>query len=315
MVNIKFIINPNRRENLHLQIQKQIEYRIATGQLIPGDRLPTIRELESELKINRHTIRKAYNDLEKKGLLRVQRGKGVMVATDILEKISSRQNPGVHTLIEKTLDEVYKLGIPPLQFARLFKMNALEKDAEKPSLAFVECSLNQAQDLAQVLEVYLGQAVLGIELSNLTSNKLRLPESVKYVITPIFHADEVKKALKNKNITILTALLEISLKFKPQIEKYRQFCNPCIILGEQESLPWFPNLLKEMLGLKDEIRSVSLNVPRSKIIKIIQESDLILYTPPCKQFIIKNIPSEKASQEIFFDFTPESLELIKQTIM
>lgn len=315
MGKIKFIINPNSSEDLHLQIQKQIEYRIATGQLIPGDRLPTIRELENELKINRHTIRKAYNDLKKKGLLCVQRGKGVMVATDILERHSSRQNPGVYALMEKILDEANKLGIPPLSFARLLKMRALEKDAGKPSLAFVECSLNQARDLAQALEVYLGQAVLGIELSSLKSNELDLPESVIYVITPVFHADEVKKALKKENITVLTALLEISLKFKLQVEKHKPVHNPCIILGEKEFLPWFPNMIKEMLGLKDEIKSVSLNAPKSKINKIIKECDLVLYSPPCKQFVIKNIPSEKASQEIFFDFIPEALELVKRTIM
>jgi DNA-binding transcriptional regulator YhcF (GntR family) len=102
MGKLKFIINPNSPEDLHLQIQKQIEYRISAGQLIPGDRLPTIRELENELKINRHTIRKAYNELQQKGLLRVQRGKGVMVATDILKRNSIRQNPGAYALMEKT---------------------------------------------------------------------------------------------------------------------------------------------------------------------------------------------------------------------
>jgi GntR family transcriptional regulator len=315
MRKIKFIVNPNSREDLHLQIQKQIEYRIATGQLIPGDRLPTIRELENELKINRHTVRKAYNELEKKGLLRVQRRQGVKVATGIFERHSSRQNPGVYSLMEKTLGEANKLGIPPLSFVRLLKMRALEKDAVEPSLAFVECSLNQAQDLAQALEVYLGQAVLGIELSNLISNEPPLPESVKYVIAPVFHADDVKKVLKKKDMTVLTALLEISPRFRLQVEKHKPVRNPCIILGEKEFLPWFPNMLKEMLGLKDEIESVSLNAPKSKIDKIIKECDLVLYSPPCKQFVTGYIKSEKASQEILFDFTPKALEHIKQTII
>lgn len=53
---------------------------MAVGQLVIGDKLPTIRELEKQLGVNRHTIRRRYLNLAKRGLLQVRRGSGVTAA-------------------------------------------------------------------------------------------------------------------------------------------------------------------------------------------------------------------------------------------
>ncbi len=63
-----------------VQISRQLRLAIASGRVAPGDRLPSARELAARLKVNFHTVRKAYGDLERDGVLRLERGKGTFVA-------------------------------------------------------------------------------------------------------------------------------------------------------------------------------------------------------------------------------------------
>ncbi|MGE5235956.1 MAG: GntR family transcriptional regulator [Acidobacteriota bacterium] len=53
---------------------------IATGAVMPGDQLPTVRALAVELKVNLNTVAKAYKELEIRGALSTQQGSGTFVA-------------------------------------------------------------------------------------------------------------------------------------------------------------------------------------------------------------------------------------------
>jgi len=63
----------------HRQIVDQIRYGIASDRLMPGEQLPTVRELAVQLQINPNTVRKAYSDLEILGILDTQQGTGTFV--------------------------------------------------------------------------------------------------------------------------------------------------------------------------------------------------------------------------------------------
>jgi len=73
-------LEPTSGIPLGLQIAGQIRLAVAAGRLAPGARLPSARDLSAELKVNFHTVRKAYGDLERDGILRLERGKGTFVA-------------------------------------------------------------------------------------------------------------------------------------------------------------------------------------------------------------------------------------------
>jgi GntR family transcriptional regulator len=65
---------------IYRQIIRQIEYAILSGRALPGDKLPTIRSLAVELRINPNTIAKAYGELEIRGVLATQVGRGTYVS-------------------------------------------------------------------------------------------------------------------------------------------------------------------------------------------------------------------------------------------
>ncbi len=69
----------------HRQIVDQIRYGIASGRLLPGEQLPTVRELAVQLQVNPNTVRKAYSDLELLGILDTQQGTGTFVGDQEIE--------------------------------------------------------------------------------------------------------------------------------------------------------------------------------------------------------------------------------------
>ena len=62
------------------QIIEQAKFAIARGDLCPGDRLPTVRQLAVDLSINPNTVIRAYRELEIEGVLDTQQGSGTFVS-------------------------------------------------------------------------------------------------------------------------------------------------------------------------------------------------------------------------------------------
>jgi GntR family phosphonate transport system transcriptional regulator len=67
------------------QIASHLQQDIDTGTYAPGGRLPTEAELSRLFAVNRHTVRRALEELSRSGLVRVEQGRGSFVAEDVLE--------------------------------------------------------------------------------------------------------------------------------------------------------------------------------------------------------------------------------------
>lgn len=68
------------QEALYVQLYNQIIYGIANAQLLPGETLPSVRELAEDIGINMHTVNKAYAILRQEGYLRLDRRNGAVIA-------------------------------------------------------------------------------------------------------------------------------------------------------------------------------------------------------------------------------------------
>jgi GntR family transcriptional regulator, phosphonate transport system regulatory protein len=67
------------------QIVGKLQADIASGGLRPGAQLPTEAALSAQFGVNRHTVRRALEELSRDGLVRVERGRGSFVAEDVLD--------------------------------------------------------------------------------------------------------------------------------------------------------------------------------------------------------------------------------------
>ena len=82
---IEFQLDLKSGVPFYRQIVDQIRYGIASERLLPGEQLPTVRDLAVRLEINPNTVRKAYSELEILGVLDTQQGTGTFVAVKEIE--------------------------------------------------------------------------------------------------------------------------------------------------------------------------------------------------------------------------------------
>ena len=73
-------IDPRDAMPLYAQLERSIRGAIASGALKAGDKLPTVRQLAVDLRINANTVAKVYLELERAGVLETRRGVGTFVA-------------------------------------------------------------------------------------------------------------------------------------------------------------------------------------------------------------------------------------------
>ena len=76
-------INAADPRPIYLQIMDEVRRALVLGTLRPEDPLPSIRQLASELRVNPNTVAQAYTDLEREGVVYVQRGRGTFVSADV----------------------------------------------------------------------------------------------------------------------------------------------------------------------------------------------------------------------------------------
>ncbi len=99
---MKIIIQPQGTLAIYEQIVNQLKNAIVTGELSAGEALPSIRGLASDLDVSVITTKRAYEELEKDGLIRSVAGKGFYVCEYNTDYLKEKQL----MMLEKRLGEV-----------------------------------------------------------------------------------------------------------------------------------------------------------------------------------------------------------------
>lgn len=73
-------LDPESPLPLYWQVVEAVRYRVATGELTPGERLPSLREAAEAWGINMHTVRRAYGELAERGLVEIRPRSGTVVS-------------------------------------------------------------------------------------------------------------------------------------------------------------------------------------------------------------------------------------------
>jgi GntR family transcriptional regulator len=95
---------------IYIQLIDNIKLSIAQGILMPGEKLPSIRELAGKISINPNTIAKAYQELEKNNVITTLKGKGTFVCDNAENVNFEQENELIKPLIEKVLVEAFYLN-------------------------------------------------------------------------------------------------------------------------------------------------------------------------------------------------------------
>lgn len=94
-----------------MQIVDQVRHVLGVGGLRPGERLPTVRQLAGELAVAPNTIVKAYDELQRMGLVVSRPGVGTVVAEGVEEVARERRVEEVFERLRVLARDAAALGI------------------------------------------------------------------------------------------------------------------------------------------------------------------------------------------------------------
>ncbi len=95
---------------IYLQIVEKVKRAIIRGDLKPGDRLPSVRELAIMLRVNPNTVQRAYQELEREGLTFTRRGQGNFVTQDpaVVEELREKMR---RELVRRVIQEASEINM------------------------------------------------------------------------------------------------------------------------------------------------------------------------------------------------------------
>ena len=94
---------------IYAQLMDTLKRRMITGRYLPGEKLPSVRELAAEAGINPNTVQRAFSELEREGLIYTQRATGKYV-TENADEIKSARQALAKTQIAEFLSNMQSLG-------------------------------------------------------------------------------------------------------------------------------------------------------------------------------------------------------------
>lgn len=151
------------------QLKGQIEFGIISGAILPGTRLPSIRELAASEGVAHVTVSHVYRELTREGLIRVRPGHGTFVAGD------GEGNRTDLTMLQRLVDgmvgQAMAHGFTPAQINRMFGARLANSHHRRPRLAVVGLFVRATQFYARDLEAEL--ADLGAEVFPCTLEALK----------------------------------------------------------------------------------------------------------------------------------------------
>jgi GntR family transcriptional regulator len=121
------VVDPSSGVPVFRQVMDQVRFHIASGLLRPGDELPPTRSLSAELGVNPMTVSKAYNLLERDGILERRPGRPLVVKALAADELDSERLDQLRANLADGARAAKQLGISPDEAIRVFR-ELLEND-------------------------------------------------------------------------------------------------------------------------------------------------------------------------------------------
>jgi GntR family transcriptional regulator len=126
---VRFRLDPRSGVSPYRQLVDQVRDAVVAGQLQPGDQLPAVREVVTQITINPNTVQRAYRELEYLGITVPQRGLGTFIALGARSNAADDSTP--EQRLQSFIDEMRATGLSDEEIRSLVSQRfALGIDAD-----------------------------------------------------------------------------------------------------------------------------------------------------------------------------------------
>jgi len=106
---------------VYRQIIQWVEYNMSIGKFKPREKLPTVRQLAVDLKINPNTVAKAYNELEIRGFVNTQVGFGTFISEKKIDISAIEKTQKAEKICTQFLIQMNEIGLNKEECLKLLK--------------------------------------------------------------------------------------------------------------------------------------------------------------------------------------------------
>lgn len=329
---IQWFIDKENKMPLYLQLRDLIKYYISTGAIQADHQLPAVNALAKDLGINFETIRKAYKELEKDGLVSMKRGQGTFITLHNAPAARAKSLNGGNSLwslntpddqlgAAKSLIRQYLrqgLDLPGAERIIARAVSEVAKEETKPLVIFTECNQLQIGQISRLLSEQLKLQVRPMLVAELKAElPALLAEASKEItlITTGFHIDEVRRAVGELPVSIDVLITNLAPETRRQLEALGQQAKYAFICRDQESAILYHDLLRAELD-NDQLNLTCCTLAETARVKALLKSvDVALASPPVYEEVRKLAPRRLPVFNVFERVDPMSLKIIRDRLL
>jgi GntR family transcriptional regulator len=124
---LSFVLDLRSGVPIYVQIVEQVQQLVVSGKLTPGDQLPTVRQLASELRVNFNTVARAYRMLDEAGLISTQQGRGTYILDQPAEGLTTLlKQETLEVQTARLLTELLRQGYTAEEIKNMVERKLLE---------------------------------------------------------------------------------------------------------------------------------------------------------------------------------------------
>ncbi len=293
---------------VHEQLVEQIRYLIATGRFKVGERLPSTRALGEQIGLSFHTVRKAYQELEKEGLLESRVGSGYTIRERAPLSKADRMERGA-SVIQEALQRLIGLGLHENEIEYLFQeqLSLLESERERLKLVFAAPFREMAAQCARQLSRIVQQPVEPVTMDEAARHQdadlifARLRE-LRGVLERVPRADAVGVYVYLSPEALRRASLLLDHETLGLVTRHPDAIGP--LTAE----------IRAQTGFSGQIMAASIDEGAGHLDQLLPLTDLVLFTPAARRRLLPYLDEKRPHAELSFRISSESLDAVRQAV-
>jgi len=312
----RFALNTESCLPLYLQIAHEFVYRIETGQLQPGDKLPGIRKLAKELRVSFLTVDKSYRWLRARGVVNTRRGVGVRVALSLDPSgEQARLRAQINKFVDKMMAQAASLHYDPMTVAQtaLHRATALQRRMSHRKVTFVECLPEYVDDYTAELQrglsdprIHISGLLTGDLGRMIKSGKLKSQTSLDadYVMTTLYHYDFVHRAVAPLKLRVVALSHTLDGDAIRRIVGLPSKTKLAVLLGPTDPPAAIVQTVEYYRDLPAGSIPFAIASDANAAKKLVAKADVLLYTGGCRAHI-SSLKKNTRLETILMRFVPD----------
>ena len=198
---------------IYRQLVDSIHAAVKKGELPAGHQLPTVQVLTEKLGIARGTVKRAYDELERLGIVEKVQGRGTFICYQ-LSNSGSRKELAM-AAINTMLDQLEDMGFSPTEINIFLNLKLRERAEQEANvkIAVVECNPENLSQMNEQLRHINGVDLYPYLLDSVQQYPYKLGEDFDLIVTTAAHAEYLESIvpLRKKVVRVALGLTEDSL--------------------------------------------------------------------------------------------------------